>query len=215
MKKIIISFLIVFLSLYIIGCQNNTEKEANEKFQTEFNRLADLQIQKNLEEENKKPFTFRGIILGAPLDRQLPECQGDWYKKTEPCYRNIDGQFNHYTIEALPDIGFGMLTIVNLIDGNIESISTSTGDRDAQIMIDLLQKKYGKPVIYNTEITQNRMGAKFSRVMVKWKIKNCEILLMTRVSRIDDGLLIITTKKWRDHEAINQKNKEQRALDKL
>jgi hypothetical protein len=120
-----------------------------------------------------------------------------------------------YEIKNPPDIGFHIETNVNLINDKVENITIYFSADDADKMLNLLKKKYGKPKEFSTGSVQNRMGAKFNRVSAIWDIKDCEIFLIQRLSKIDDGYLFIDSKKYKSYKN-EQKNKVAKdALDKL
>lgn len=212
MKKII-TIICVFIIVLVILYLGKDFYNLNSDFDNSEIKGSPSIIQQKV--EPPKPFSFRGIVVGESLENQLPECKDDWYKKTDPCFKRDSYQPDHYDIQLLQDIGFGTVTDIFTINGNIEKISTYTGERDAIQMLNLLVKKYGKPDIYKTDIVQNSFGAKFSSVFAQWQINNINISLMNRVEKIDDGYLIIESKKWKDKISIDKKQKEDDALKKL
>ncbi len=165
--------------------------------------------------EDKTHFSFRGISIGIPLKDQIPECKDDWYAKADPCYSKDMFELNHYEVNLLPGIGFNTVTYIDTIDGNIERITTFLSDESAEKMLHLLKEKYGKPKIYNTSVVQNRMSAKYESFIASWIIKKCDLTLMNRVSKVDDGYLVIESVKWQKQQKEEQKKKEKQALDVL
>jgi hypothetical protein len=190
--------------------RGDEEKEKNESLEYNEKKLAQVRLRKNF-----KGFSFRGILMAISLEEQMFSCEILKQKKEKGMCYEKRGYADGFEITNLPELGFFTSTSVYLIDNKVEKIVTSLSDDGADNMLSLLKKKYGKPKVFNKDIVQNRMGAKFIRFMASWYIRNCELILTNRAGKVDEGILLITTKKYNQHENAREKKDKKKALDNL
>lgn len=67
-------------------------------------------------------------------------------------------------------------------------------------MYDILSKALGSPSKSEDIPRQNAYGAKWTGLIRTWDTQNCEVKLAAQISRIDDGLLIVTYKPLKPPE---------------
>lgn len=153
-----------------------------------------------------------GVHVGAPL--QIKECElkrnelGRSYSyepySTKPCFQQpgyepkadfvVDPHKAILSLEAKtppPGVTGYDITVLN---GSLEKVSIFTmGVRSQEELLAILQEKYGKPSDLQREPMQNRMGANFTRIIAIWDFTNLEVVLVGMGSKIDSGIITVST----------------------
>jgi hypothetical protein len=190
------------------------EREKRLKLENDARKLNELRKKQKDVRNSFKGFIFRGILMGISLEDQMFPCD-KVEGKDDACYKEGYPGGEYYNIKNLSELGFYADTSVYLLEDKVEKIVTGVSDDGADKMLSLLKKKYGKPKIFDKDIIQNRMGAKFGRFTAVWYTKNCELVLSNRAGKVDEGILIITTKKYDQHQNAQKKKGDKKALKNL
>lgn len=168
-----------------------------------------------------------GISLGQNF--LLPEC-AKWeygYKPgiTEICFKRFDfkeygpiankGVEISFPISGRPSISkYGGL-VGRLIDGNLEGVNFNTmGIKDAEIVLEKLTEKYGKPQVFVPRVVKNRFGASFEAFKAAWIGQNINVVFLSVDDSLDSGTVYIETIKGSDERirANKEATKDNRPL---
>jgi len=193
--------------------QDARKKEEEARAVALINTFEEKKNKHKLMHKSFKGFSFRGILIGISLEDQMFPCD-EMGNVKEVCYKGgyIEG---YYEIKNLVSLGFYSDTSVRVLDNKIESIVTTMPNDGADKLLNLLMKKYKKPKIFDKDVVQNRMGARFERFYAIWNIKNCKLTLTNRAHKIDEGIFIIESDKYMKHEKYQDKKREKNALDSI
>lgn len=184
-------FLIAFVfSISLSGCSKTDKGDSPKK--SEATAVAKPQV------DDGKPFSFRGITMGAPLKTQFKDC------KSQPggsCHKEgVKGEpFKEYQIEGLPKLDFGTMEYAVLVDGNVELILVEFVKEYASTnMMKLLKETYGEPASYNSSmLAEKATDLPYEKFLATWNIKGCKLELSNvRDSIVDKGRVLIKSEKY-------------------
>ena len=165
---------------------------------------------------NALAFSFRGIEIGKSLDEQMSKCVEGTFPYPKMCWIGImsDPKKNEYSIDGLPSIDIGSNVEVKTIDGKVECITMDFSYSNADKFLAMLKAKYGEPIIEKSVI-KNRMGTSFDKITATWKIEDCELIFTDKFNRIDSGILLILSKKYKAIWNAKEEKTIKEAADKL
>jgi hypothetical protein len=190
-RSVLSLLLIIFVSsVSLPGC-SKTDKGESQK-NSEANSVAKSQA------DDGKPFSFRGITMGAPLKNQFKSC------KSQPggvCYsEGVKGDaLKGYRIEGLPKLDFGTTEYVSLIDNSVELIMVEFIKEYASTnMMKMLKENYGQPASYTSSMLQEKAtDLPYEVFQATWNIKGCVLELSNvRDSIVDKGRVLIKSDKY-------------------
>jgi hypothetical protein len=100
-----------------------------------------------------------------------------------------------------PNLVAGVSISVQVIEGNAEFIQFQTaGVSTANDVFEALKIKYGAPTKAEQVKVKTMQGAEFSAPTAQWKFDNLTVLFEGVSGRVDQGQVIIATKKGMDFE---------------
>jgi hypothetical protein len=86
-----------------------------------------------------------------------------------------------------------------IVDGNFEGVFISTfGLKSQDDLLAKLKEKYGDPSEYQEEKMQTMGGAEFDSHVAVWRFDNFVVTFSGTGNRVDDGFIVIETKKQRE-----------------
>ncbi len=186
---LLLSMAFVF-SVSLTGCSKTDKGESPKK--SEAPAVAKPQV------DDGKPFSFRGITMGAPLKTQFKDCKS---QPGGPCYKEgVKGEvFKAYQINGLPKLDFATTEYVALIDDNVELILTEFNREYAgRNMLAFLKGQYGEPASYKSSMLTEKAGdIPYEKILATWNFKGCVLELSNiRESLVDSGRLLIKSDKY-------------------
>jgi hypothetical protein len=92
------------------------------------------------------------------------------------------------------DVVFADRPSIEFNDGKFYKYSMLVNANSFDAMYDILSKALGSPSKSEDIPRQNAYGAKWTGVIRTWNTPNCEVTLTARLSRIDDGLMLVVYK---------------------
>lgn len=92
------------------------------------------------------------------------------------------------------DVTFADRPSLEFQDGKFYQYSMLVPANSFSAMYDILAKALGSPSKSEDIPRQNAYGAKWTGLIRTWETQNCEVKLAAQISRIDDGLLMVTYK---------------------
>jgi hypothetical protein len=99
-------------------------------------------------------------------------------------------------LDQTPAILSESLVNAQVVDGNLESISYSTGGLKSQDrVLAVLEKKYGKPTRFKEDRKQNTFGALFVSHYAEWGFLNFTVTFWGATDSRDSGSVRIESKK--------------------
>ena len=187
--------IILIVPLSITGCSKTDKGDAPKK--TEVQAPAKAPV------DDGKPFSFRGITMGAPLKTQFKDCKS---QHGGPCYKEgVKGEaFKGSQIEGLPKLDFGTTEYVSLIDDSVELILVEFVKEYASTnMMKLLKENYGQPASYTSSmLAEKATDLPYEKFQATWNIKGCVLELSNvRDSIVDRGRVLIKSEKYLKKEA--------------
>lgn len=144
-----------------------------------------------------------GLKLGQPLP-PMPECErsarGDYAETTrQTCFQSKfrGGRISiKFPYKQKPQIVAEDTIYCIVVDGILEGIQFETlGISLANRVLTELTNKYGKPLLVQRPIIQNRMGAQFDSVDAVWHLPNLRVSFYGVMHRLDSGMVYIHTLK--------------------
>jgi len=180
----------------VAGCSKTDKGEVPKK--------TDAQAAAKVQVDDGKPFSFRGITMGAPLKTQFKDCKGQ--PASGPCYKEgVKGEaFKGYQIEGLSKLDFGTTEYVSLIDDSVELILVEFVKEYASTnMMKLLKETYGEPASYTSSmLAEKATDLPYEKFLVTWNIKGCVLELSNvRDNIVDSGRVLIKSEKYLKKEA--------------
>lgn len=153
-----------------------------------------------------EPESLLGIKLGVPVSESYPKCNDNerWDRSQfgATCWVSLFSD----TIEIVrpPEIGLRIWSVMGIpIGGLIEKVFFTFDHAYYREMAELLKSKYGPPTTEKIVTLQNRMGASFDSLQLIWVGRNLTLEYHSRATKIDEGAVIITTKKYSESKKIN------------
>jgi hypothetical protein len=185
-----VGMILCIVPLSMTGCSKTDKGEAPKK--------AEGQAPAKVAVDDGKPFSFRGIIMGAPLKTQFKDCKS---QPGGPCYKEgVKGEaFKGYQIEGIPKLDFATTEYVTLIDDNVELILTEFNREYAgKNMLTYLKGQYGEPASYKSSMLTEKAGdIPYEKILATWNVKGCVLELSNiRDSLVDSGRLLIKSDKY-------------------
>lgn len=182
-------------SVSLQGCSKTDKGDSPKK--SEAPAVAKPQI------DDGKPFSFRGIAMGAPLKIQFKDCKS---QPGGPCYKEgVKGEpFKEYQIEGLPKLDFGTMEYAVLVDGNVELILVEFVKEYASTnMMKLLKDTYGQPTNYTSSmLAEKATDLPYEKFLTTWNVKGCVLELSNvRDSIVDKGRVLIKSEKYLKKDA--------------
>jgi len=195
----------LFIILVICMTSTNALAQAPKKKVTEPKPPIQTTSQPQLWEA--EPESLLGIKLGVPISESYPKCNERLDRSPSPfgatCWSSFDIA-SHVTIEYPPEIGLRIWSVMGIpIGGLIEKVFFTFDHAYYREMAELLKSKYGPPTTEKIVTLQNRMGASFDSLQLIWVGRNLTLEYHSRATKIDEGAVIITTKKYSESKKIN------------
>jgi hypothetical protein len=175
--------------------------------------------------EEAENVTVLGITLGKSLGAGgVRECRRDtsysfksYDYKDSNCYQISDFEGRSCFTQVIPNLSFHMTIYVVLLDrcdlqSPIQEIQAIFHSDNYGKVLPLMIGKFGQPQKTEKSVVQNRMGAKFEKIISFWDIRGHSIYLSNISSKIDEGLLLIShpDKIRRDAEKSGKESKSDR-----
>lgn len=92
-----------------------------------------------------------------------------------------------------------------VLDGRLESVTFNTaGQSVAELVLEDLVQKYGKPTSQEAVPGQTRMGAKFTAVNALWELPGLRVLYASVLDKISTGIVVIQTPKAVQNEQLEK-----------
>jgi hypothetical protein len=121
-----------------------------------------------------------------------------------------------FSRDQWPDIANSERYITGrILDGQLHGITFITyGAKNADDVMKVLVKKYGRPTKLTTGEMQNQMGAAFGAFTAEWYMKDMFVFFESISGKMDLGFVRIGTKRYLDvlQRAKQEKSKAQRKL---
>ena len=92
------------------------------------------------------------------------------------------------------DVAFVDRPSINFHEGKFYQYAMLIPSKSFNAMYEILAKALGSPSKSEDIPRQNAYGAKWTGMIRTWNTQNCEVSLSAQISRIDDGLLLVTYK---------------------
>ncbi|NPU86572.1 MAG: hypothetical protein HPY65_19025 [Syntrophaceae bacterium] len=143
-------------------------------------------------------FSFRGLTLDTPIDKQMKICEQE---SKELCYLKLDN--DEYKILNLPELSIKTETVIYVYgdDNKIGLIKVTFNGKDADKFFSLLLDKYGPPKTVRGKIPKRiilnrKTGKKIVIQSPTWSLDDCYMVLNDiDEMNLDNGKLIIGSKK--------------------
>jgi len=138
--------------------------------------------------QSRERFDFRGMRLGDSVTREVERTQ------RLSCRRNLENVrgLEWCTPSNREFAGGNAIIIVNLLDRKISSFLFSFDSELFYPAASGLQSRWGEPDSLRSEVVENRMGAKFENVLMRWILNDGVLELDRYGTTVTEGALSIS-----------------------
>ena len=162
----------------------------------------------------REPDSFMDIRFGENVKDKLPRCASKYPVEEPPCWRHLIDDVVNIENVIVGDYSLGHIT-VRQPGGRLEQVEIKFITGRYPEMLDILTKRYGKPIETKTEPWQSKAGAMFTNEISSWIGKNIEIRLVERGDTVDEGSVLYTTATWRAASEAEKQERVQQGADAL
>lgn len=110
-------------------------------------------------------------------------------------------------------IGTTLITVLlKFLDNHFESVELKFVSHSYVGLFKAFSAKYGEPDAVENSVVKNRMGAEFENQTAIWRGKQIGIIMRKLAAKIDEGDAHITTQRWRESVAKQEKDTHEKAV---
>ena len=181
--------ILAFASILMATTQSVAQDTASQS--SEDNMEPDMQFGQRIEEPPEaqqapqadlRPFEFFGLTIDRVYDGKIEfagkTCRIRANRAEQTCARLFGGKIGNANVSPL---------VALFENGKLDSVIGGADVSEFRELADAFAAKYGEPDKTEETTVQNRMGAEFEQVTMKWQFSDGVLVLQARGSTIDES----------------------------
>jgi hypothetical protein len=180
----------------------------------------------------EEPSEFRGMKFGKDLTKTIPSCPSDFWPNStikklykpwetkircwEPSQVDTKAGEMYYTFHNFGPIGDVVVQMSGFqLNHRLGQIILLFSSESFSQLLTIFIARYGEPSQQNREEVANAFGATFLNQIAEWHGSNVSIRMKERWTKIDEGIITLTTDFWRDHVSKKAIDRVKKGRDDL